>query len=52
VFKRGKPAALSFLGGFGEPIVLLCVIGALVTAAYIFYSGESPTIWQEPGVIP
>jgi hypothetical protein len=51
-FKKRKSAELGFLGGFGGPIVVFCMIMALVMAAYIFYSGESPTIWQDPGTMP
>jgi hypothetical protein len=44
-----KPAAR---GGFGVPIVLLCVAVALGIALHIFSAVESPAIWQQTGIIP
>jgi len=40
------------LGEFGVPIALFCVTIALVMAAYLLDAEQSPTVWQETGVIP
>jgi hypothetical protein len=45
-------SAPAFLARLGTPIVLLCMAIALAVVAIIFGQVESPSIWQETGIVP
>jgi hypothetical protein len=51
-FYSQRPWAPVSLGGFGFPIALFYVAILMVIATCILGAGQSPTIWQETGVIP